>query len=334
MLDMSSPYFPQPLVQPLWIEQLFQVPQTFAHTIAQIKRIAILDFEREVADKQLYYHNHDHITGVQRRAKTIFQVIRPYLPVSVDRDRAELLLDLCAVTHDLIQIFVPQIEPNTARRREAGVSETATIKRLFQYIEEFHQAIQNQNPEASVLFTNNDLQILQEAIAATICDYDPVEQSIFQPALYNRAKPLSTVARVLALADIGALGMEGIVAYNTEGSLLFLEENPDVRSLVEHHKLESLRSDQPDLYENVRQRLLRRARFQVNFAKSRLKRCPQELQGFPPEAIPILHQKVFHYLSSETIQAIEATTPTAESTSLEELTDFFRFNPLMAERNC
>ncbi|HEY9662818.1 MAG TPA: hypothetical protein V6C65_30570, partial [Allocoleopsis sp.] len=113
-------------------------------------------------------------------------------------------------------------------------------------------------------------------------------------------------------------------------SLLFLEENPDVRLLIQHCKLEDLISEQPDLHENIRQRLLKRARFQVNFAKSRLKRLPQELKGFPPEAIPTLTQQVFQHLTSETIEAIAASTPTAEETSLHELINFFQLKQVIA----
>lgn len=322
--DMSSLHPRKVCAQTSVAENLHQVPQTFAESIAHIKTLALRDFDREIVEKQLCYHTREHVEGVQRRASQIFQVVCPYFPASEDCNRLELLLDLCAVTHDLIQIFVPQIEPNTTRRREAGVSETATIARLFGYINLFNQ----QCPDCSARFSESDLQIIKEAIAATICDYDPTEQAIFQPALYEQPC-ISSVARILALADIGTLGMEGIEAYNTEGSLLFLEENLDVRSLIENHQIQNLASENSELLENIRQRLLRRARFQVNFAKSRLRRYPQELQRFPLAAIPVLRNEVFQYLTVETIRAIEATTPTADDTSLKILMTFFQFDQVL-----
>ncbi|MBL1177241.1 hypothetical protein [Pantanalinema sp. GBBB05] len=293
---------------------------SFVDTIAHIKSLALQDFDREVTEKQLCYHTRDHIAGVQRRASQIFQVICPYLPPTEDIERLEQLLDLCAATHDLIQIFVPQSDPHTSRRREAGVSEAATIERILELIHQLNQ----QSPNDIACFAKRDIQIIQEAIAATICDYDPIEQAIFQPALHSH-QPISVVARILALADIGALGMEGTVAYNTEGCLLFLEENPDVRSLLETQQLSSLIAHDPLLYENVRQRLLKRAQFQVNLAKSRLNRCPQEFAGFPPGAIPSLIHEVFQYLTPATIREIEKSTPIAENTPLEVLTHFFQF---------
>lgn len=300
--------------------------QSFADAIAQIKAIAFEIFEHEIAEKQLCYHTHEHITGVQRRASQIFRVIRPYLEATEDSDRLELLLDLGAVAHDMMQIFVPQREPHTPRRREAGVSEIATIEKLLELIHALNQHHSNQSAQ----FLDSDLQIIRDAIAATICDYDPLEQAIFQPALYQR-QPISIVARVLALADIGALGMEGIEAYNTEGSLLFLEENLDVRSLIAQNKLASYLENHAAVQENVRQRLLKRARFQVSFAKSRLKRLPQELERLPLEANSVLLQQVFQYLTPATIKEIESSTPISEETSLEALINFFRLNQFISE---
>lgn len=316
----SHPAQPIP-VSPAFIENLH--PSPFAATIAQLQTMALVEFDREINEKQLCYHTRDHIAGVQRRANQIFHIIRADLQVTDDRDRLEALLDLCAVTHDLIQIFTPQAAPHTSRYRKAGVSEAATIERVLQLIDTLNQ--QQANNHDAARFSHHELLILQEAILATICEYAPIEQAIFQPALYQHNRPISLIARTLALADIGALGMEGIAAYNTEGSLLFLEENPDVRSLVENHHIATLSSRDAVLSENIRQRLLKRARFQVNFAKSRLKRCPQELAAFPPEAIPVLTHEVFRYLTPETIQEIESSTPTAEDTPLAILLNFFQF---------
>ena len=118
------------------------------------------------------------------------------------------------------------------------------------------------------MFTESDISVIQDAIEATICIYDPSEQGIYQPALYDQTRNLSIVACIIALADIGSLGMDGIAAYNQEGSLLFLEENPDVIPVILNQTTATLAVDNPELYENIRQRLLKRARFQVNFAKS------------------------------------------------------------------
>jgi hypothetical protein len=301
-------------------ESFDPLSRPFAVAIERVKATVLQAFDGEIAKKQLCYHTRQHIKGVQRRAQQIFKVAYPDFHLSEANTRLALLLDLCAVAHDMVQIFTPQTELHASRRRAAGISEIETIESLFTYINDVSQST---NPiVAPAQFTENDLHIIREAIAATICDYDPIEQAIYQPALYKQELIISPVARILALADIGSLAMEGIEAYNLEGSLLFLEENPDVGVLLNQGKLDTLASDNFVLYENIRQRLLRRARFQVNFAKSRLKRLPQELEGFSAEVTANLIQAVFQYLTPETIEAIELNTPT--------LIDFFRLKQNVA----
>lgn len=49
----------------------------FSETVAIVKDFALKEMKKAVK-KQLYYHNCQHIQGVQRRANQIFQVIKPY----------------------------------------------------------------------------------------------------------------------------------------------------------------------------------------------------------------------------------------------------------------
>lgn len=310
-------------------ENLEQVPITFASAIAKLKNLALEEFDREIAQKQLYYHTREHINNVQHRANIIFQAIRPHWEISKKDNaapdymaRMQLLLDICASAHDMLQLFVPETQPHKSRRREMGVSETATIEKLFEYIDILNQEQGEQNLTPSARFTDADLVIIRDAIEATICIYEPSEQAIYQPALYDSSKPLSPLAIIIALADIGALGMEGVAAYEREGSLLFLEENPDVIPILLNHK--TLASENPELYENIRQRLLRRARFQISFAKSRLTRYAREIEYLPADAIQVLTYEVFQYLNPTTIQEIDSRTPTAEDTPLEALITFFK----------
>jgi hypothetical protein len=287
----------------------------FAATLNQIQAAAFQEFDREIVERSLYYHNYDHVRAVQHRANVIFQTIRPYLKVTDQPERLELLLDFCAATHDVIQIFLPITSLHASRRRESGVSEAATLDLLLQLIYQTNASL-----------TKSDLSIIRESIEATVCTYDPQENSIFQPTLYHSADPISLVARILALADIGSLGIEGITSYNAEGSLLFLEENPDVLILIEQQEIKYLSSKAPELYENIRQRLLKRTQFQVDLAKSRFKRFSQEILSFPPECLSDLRTHVFQHLTEATVTEIIQTTPTAADTPLETLLDFFQFD--------
>jgi hypothetical protein len=305
-------------------------PDSFEAAVKQMMGAVITSFKQEIAQKQLYYHSLHHVMAVQRRSQQIFQALRPYWqpePGNAEPlDRLAHLLDLCAITHDWVQEFLPQAEPHTPRRRASGVSERATIDKLNSYIDVFNRRIQTQWPDDSAaLFQPSDRYLIQEAIMATICVFDPVEQAIFQPDLYDRHPPVSYLTRILALADIGSLAMEGIESYNQEGSLLFLEENLDLIPLIQSSEIYHLSHDNPELAETWRQRLLRRTRFQVHFAHSRFNRTQQELAAFPPEAIAPLTQTAFPFLRPDVLSTLESTTPTDTDTPLATLVDFFQF---------
>lgn len=162
---------------------------SFAEVVTRVKTFVQESFDREIAKNQLYYHNYEHINNVQRRANTIFRVICPYWQASLGNKvsleyitRTSELLDLCALAHDMIQVFVPQTQSHTPRRRETGVSENLTIEKLLNYIKDLNQQLKY-CADDSVLFTEADLSIIQDSIQATICVYDPDDQSIYQPAL-------------------------------------------------------------------------------------------------------------------------------------------------------
>ncbi|NEO93582.1 MAG: hypothetical protein F6K56_26610 [Moorea sp. SIO3G5] len=328
-LNQDNQYLPHPS-----IDDLAQLPSSFVEAVTRVKTFALLEMEKETERKQLYYHTCDHVKGVQRRADRIFQTIRPYWEAGLDNDiapdylsRMKQLIDLCAIAHDMVQEFVPQIQPYTSRRRESGVSEAATITKLLDYIKNQNECITKQTPNHLALFTDSDLQIITEAINATICCYDTSDNTIYQPDLYYSDKNLSLVARIIALADLGTLGMEGIEAFNEEGSLLFIEENTDIIPIILNRDFtDSQAIDKQTLYENIRQRLLKRTRFQVNFAKGRMTRLARELKGFTAEAISVLTHEVFKYLNPAIIKAIEFSTPTANDTKFDKLIEFFELD--------
>ncbi len=123
------------------------------------------------------------------------------------------------------------------------------------------------------------------------------------------------------------MGIDGIPAYFQEGSLILLEENLDIIPLVKEFVAQKEnKSNNKEVYENLRQRLLKRAKFQISFAKGRYARFNKELEGLPIEVVSVLKEKVFKYLNEETIQEIEASTPIAADTSLETLIEFFELD--------
>ncbi len=60
--------------------------------------------------------------------------------------------------------------------------------------------------------------------------------------------------------------------------------------------------------------------------KGRYARLNKELEGLPIEVVSALKEKVFKHLNEQTIEKIEALTPTAADTSLEKLIEFFELD--------
>jgi hypothetical protein len=310
-------------------------PSSFAETVQLVEDYVRAEIAQETEDKQLYYHTLDHALAVKRRANLIFQGIKPVLQVSYSLEelqRLKSLIDLCAMAHDMVQEFVATIEPNKPRQRIPGVSETETTNKLIQYLHNLNQNLANSVLDESILFNDKDLKIIEDAIAATICDRDPLAgkvsysfspYSIYQPYLYNSQTKISIVGSVIALADLGTLGMEGIKPYLREGILVFLEDNLDLADLI----LNCSQNNSSDLNSNViKTRLLNMARFIVSLAQERRARFELEIVSFTPQARQILREQIFVYLNTENIKKIETIVPTKESTSLFELIDFFCLN--------
>lgn len=311
-------------------------------------------FEQEIKRKQLYYHGMDHVQGVARRAFMIFDALVPFLEadssllamakgpearsLASDWSRQRDLLYLSAIAHDMLQLFLPQDDPHRTRQRESGRSEAATFEQLHQWMDQLNHAFLRSDcaDPTGLPFRQSDIDLIREAIAATVCQLDPTEGAIYQPQLYpsknsstrslSALPNISLVARCLALADIGTLGIDGIAAYQKEGSLLLLEENLDVAEFVTGTV--DLSSDEQ---EGLRLRLLKRARFQVAFAKSRLARLDLELRGLPAPAIRELKQVVFTHLTPATVACIESTTPTNQHTSISTLLAFFQVERYLHE---
>jgi hypothetical protein len=310
-------------------------PNSFAETVQLVEDYVRAEIAQETKDKQLYYHTLDHALAVKRRANLIFQGIKPVLQASQSLEelqRLESLIALCAVAHDMVQQFVATTEPYKPRQRIPGVSETATANKLIQYLRDVNQNLATYELEQTILFRDGDLKIIEDAIAATICARDPLAgkvsysfspYSIYQPYLYKSQTKISLVGNVIALADLGTLGMEGIQPYLQEGILVFLEDNLDLADLIFNCSY----NDSRDLNSNIiKTRLLNMARFMVSLAQERRARFELEIASFTPPARQILREEIFVYLNAENIKKIETIVPTKESTSLPELIDFFCLN--------
>lgn len=316
-------------------------PSSFAETVQLVEDYVREEITQETKEKQLFYHTLDHALAVKRRANKIFQGIKPILQETkppAKLNRLESLVNLCAMAHDMVQHFAPRAETYQPRKRIVGVSETATANELTKYIHQLNQELATYKLDSSILFSDWDLQVIQDAIAATICDRDPQAgkvsysfspYSIYQPYLYDSQPKISVVGSIIALADLGTLGMEGVEQYLQEGILVFLEDNLDLKNLIFNGDfIESAKSNPSNCLDEdlTKARLLNMSRFIVSLAQERQARLELEIAGFPPSVRQILREEIFVYLNTENIKKIKTIVPTDENTKLSELINFFCFN--------
>jgi hypothetical protein len=311
-----------------------QKPASFTEIVQLVERYLQAEIVQEAKDKQLYYHNFSHALAVKRRAISIFQAIRPVLADSYSLQsltRLESLISICGLAHDMVQIFEPT-PVNYSRKRLSGSSETETANKLLGYIQQLNQALVREGYDASFLFSDREQQIMRDAIIATICIPDPqgnkaevsfFDYSIYQPYLYDSQTKISIVGSIIALADLGALGMDGVEAHIQDGILVFLEDNPHLQELVLNCYYPN--SSSKDI---THAKLLTMTRFIVDLAHERKARFEQEIAGFMPQMRQILRDRVFIYLNQDSINQIETLVPNHSSVSFSELISFFCSNKI------
>ncbi len=294
------------------------LPRSFNQTVQLIERYVIQEIEIEAQNKQLYYHTINHALAVKRRANIIFNTIYPKLepklnPLTLQRTQG--LINIAAIAHDMVQQFVSSPKGASPRKRQRGVSEGATIVKLSHYIQNLNQKLSQANYSPLIGISNEELATLKEAIEATICHSGLFEYSLYQSDLYNK-QDLSLVAKIIALADLGTLGMDGIEAYIQEGILIFLEDNLDIAEFLNSDK------NRQETPENLKSRILRATGFMINFAQERKARFAQEIDSFNPEIKNIFRKELFKNLNHKNIEKLIKLVPTKLNITLEELLVF------------
>lgn len=320
-----------------------QQPTSFAETVQLVETYVRAEIIQETRDKQLCYHTLDHALAVKRRASSIFQAIQPTLAKNLSADelkRLESLINISALAHDMVQLFDSSTLLGQPRKRLSGLSETETANKLLKYIQNLNQELTTSDLKPSILFSDLDQQIIQDAIAATICRYDSPARivnykfsnhSIYQPYLYESQPKISIVGSIIALADLGTLAMDGVEKYIRDGILVFLEDHPHYQELIlnGNSQIYNLQSCSGLWDSNLlKTKLLAMARFIVSFAHERKARFELEIAGFSPQIRQTLREEVFIYLSQANIKKIEAVVPTNTNVSLEELIDFFSLSKI------
>ena len=312
-----------------------QPSHLFIEACKKIEKITLAEVKKEAKNKKLYYHNVAHVWGVKRRSNIIFQALKPTLRDKIkhqELNRICYLINVCAIAHDLVQEFSFSLEQKP-RSRPVGLSETLTIDKLINYIRQINQELSPSRSKSETIFTETDINLIKEAIQATVCHYDRANNFVYQPYLYQSDRQLNIIAKIIALADLGTLGMEGLEPYLKEGILLFLEENLDIVNLILEIKnnssepnflLTQLERSAKDY--NLKERLLKYTRYLVEFARGRQANFEREIASFDEPAQIILRERVFTNLTAATISQIESIVPTSKETTLARLLKFFNFD--------
>jgi len=207
-------------------------------------------------DNDLPFHCADHTAGVVRRTEALLKAMGASEP------EREVGL-MAAAFHDTVQRWEPNPTPDgrILRKRFTGQNENDSAA----------EGVQWMRGAGSGTFSDQECDLLTQAIRATIPGWDAANATVSQP---NLAADSPAVVRAVALADLGIPGMEG-AAFVETGDQLFREENLDIARAL---RACAKRSDLSDaVLEGYKTRILGWCRGQVNYARGRRTRLPIDL---------------------------------------------------------
>lgn len=222
-------------------------------------------YEESVPAKRLFAHGMQHTKDVMGRFKLLAKAM------NVPEREMQLGL-LAAAFHDIFQI-----------------SERTSCVELRTWLDE--------NSPGPLLLAEIDLMC--EAIMATVVYSHHGE--IYQPNLKYESKK---VVRCLALADLGAAGMEEGPKFISCSDQIFKDINPDIYAclLVCKHLSKKLSADQEELH---KKRIIDWLNYQLQFVADRQKNLPLELGNLVGEERQNVQALFCHF--AETTEELKKT---------------------------
>lgn len=283
------------------MEKLFEKLAT-----VDLEKTAVDDVSRKF-DGVLDYHSRVHsAVVVPQRVTGILRLWQEYSPALIS-DKDILIGRVAASTHDIVQIWDEAVsfdgEVGMVRmKRRIGDNEDASWKIAQALMDQMNWRYNR------LIFTNNDKDLVQEAIKATIPGFDIDLMTVVQPFLNKCSDP---VTRALALADIGSAGLDP-VRFLEDGNELFREENLDIKVKLSSSYILTEREK-----ENIRERMIGWSNSQPKFAKGREIKFLSEIEGIPHKAF-CQTRRLFNKFS-ESICASSLVAKRREKKSFEEL---------------
>src|SRR3989344_3856085 len=269
-------------------------------------------FEEETdnPENNLEYHRRDHTDAVLRRVDAILNTLKASL-------KEMALGKVAGAFHDTVQNWVETPDANTGvpkRKRFIGDNEKASAEEASAFMNET-------NKDGIDVFSADDIKQVVEAIMVTVPGFNG--KTVIQPGL-QKDSPL--VVLTIALADLGAAGMDGAEQYLKEGDENFREENIDIARAIENGQ--SITSDQAETF---KQRMIGWTKFQPIFATGRQEMLEQEIAGLTSEQQDAI-RSLFNKFPESIKAATDRIAPRENMTFPELAKDMgYAKEPVMAE---
>jgi hypothetical protein len=267
----------------------------------------------EKRDRVLDFHTSFHTEDIICRTKMILEAIKEACPELVDETTVEDG-EIAAAFHDIIQEWEAEsilsgsgqsLVCKIIRKRESGKNELASVQTALNFLDRLEEET------GKKLFSTKSRTHIQEAILATIPSFK--DGTVIQKNVTERSSP---VARSLALADIGAAGMDGAEAFNTAGDALFREDNIDIARAIAGKGLLS-----ESTQTSFANRMKSWTHDQIAFAEGRKRLFESEIAPLPKPAQDAV-RAIFNKFD-ETIKSAKVYSEKRARMSFKELiTDF------------
>jgi hypothetical protein len=258
---------------------------------------AATDIPKDVFDEtrellKMYFHVELHSRDVLSRTEDILEaMINGGVEISSEDFQ---LARMVAAGHDLIQRWntFQHKDGKLERKRFISDNEHESADKLIELMKE--EGVEE-----------IDEALLRAAFETTIPDgWDG--RTVVQKNLFKDSHP---VVRAIALADLGAAGMD-TKSFNRGGDELFVEENLDMHNL----DIASLSEDEKEGYFD---RMIDWTKLQITFASGRQARFEDELGNLPKEA-KLEMQQLFSEFDNSILRSRQAYD-TRRGLSFEDL---------------
>ena len=232
------------------------LPRTVRGGIAYALGLLRSRYESNIdPDDDMPFHCAEHTTGVIRRTGELLRAMGA-------AEREYQLGLLAAAFHDTVQRWVPVTTPDgeVLRRPFTGRNEIDSAAEAVAWMR-----------QADGAFGEPEYDLVTRAILATIPGWDAKNGTVSQAHLTADAP---VTVRAVALADLGAAGMDG-EAFLVTGDRLFREENLDIgRALRRCARRADLNAATLERY---KARMLAWSRSEADFVRGRRARLGLEL---------------------------------------------------------